>query len=146
MGLSDLPEYILLEEAVHSYDIEPHLLYAAVADGTVRIVKVGERILVDTEDVAVISAQMANPCEEDELVSLNEAARRLNLGFGTVSRWQEHGWLPIVGNGPGRSKLVSWTQARALGKLREIHGRPRSRLIPRDKDFSRIPARRSTYS
>ncbi|OQA17351.1 MAG: hypothetical protein BWY63_02435 [Chloroflexi bacterium ADurb.Bin360] len=137
MGLSDLPEFIPLDEAAERHQLDPQVLHQALADDTVRTVKVGESILVDAEDVAVIAAQVVDLCEDNsELVSLGEAARRLNLNTRTVSRWQEHGWLPVHKVGPGRSKLVSWARAQALGKLYEDQGRPGSRLIPRGQDFA----------
>ncbi|MDX9954782.1 MAG: hypothetical protein RBT75_11830 [Anaerolineae bacterium] len=135
MGLS-LPEFIPLTEAATRHNINPQVLDQAVSDGAVHVVKVGEDLLVKDEDVSVIAVQLRKVDPgEDELVSISEVARRLNLSPGTVSQWQELGWLPMLATGPNRVKLVSWTRAKALDELRQARGR--RRLIPRSRDFGR---------
>lgn len=137
MGLSDLPEFIPLDEAAEHHHINRQVLHQAVKSNTIRAVRVNEDILVNDRDVAVITVQTQDISQaEDELVSINEAAKRLHIEPRTVWEWQERGWLPLLGTGKGRAKLVSWTRAQALGNLRAVHGRPGSRLIPRAKDFS----------
>jgi len=136
MGLSDLPKFVPLEEAANRYNVDPQVLDCAVEDNAIRAISVNGTVLVDDEDVAVITVQMKKPkASEDELISINEAARRLELPSRTVSRWQERGWLPAIASGPRRAKLVSWKRAQALGEIREARGR--QRLIPRSKDLGR---------
>ena len=134
MGLSDLPKFVPLEEAANRYNVDPQVLDQAMEDGTVRAVRVGESLLVDDHDVAIITVQTQEICQnEDELISINEAAKRLRVPAGTVWQWQERGWLPMEAPGRGRAKLVSWTRAQALSEIREARGR--QRLIPRSKDL-----------
>jgi len=134
MGLSDLPEFIPLDEAAERHHVNPQLLDRAVVDGTVRAVRVGESLLVDNHDVAIITVQMKKPSTGgDELVSISEAARRLELSSRIVLRWQEYGWLPAVATGPRRAKMVSWTRAKELDALRQARGR--RRVIPKNRDF-----------
>jgi len=116
------------------------VLHQAVSEGTVHVVRVDDDLLAKDEDVSVIAVQLREANSgEDELVSLNEVARRLDLSSGTISKWHEIGWLPMLATGPNRVKLVSWIQAKALGELRQARGR--RRLIPRSKDFSRRAAK-----
>lgn len=137
MGLSDLPEFIPLDEAAERHHINPQVLHQAVKSNTIRAVRVDEDILVNERDVTVVTVQTQDINQtEDELVSIHEAAKRLQIESRTVWEWQERGWLPLLGTGKGRAKLVSWTRAQALGNLRTAHGKPGSRLIPRAKDFS----------
>ena len=139
MGLSDLPKFVPLEEAANRYEVDPQVLDCAVEDNAIRAISVNGIVLVDDEDVAVITVQMKKPkADEDELISISEVARRLELPSATISRWQELGWLPAIASGPRRAKLVSWTRAQALSEIREARGR--RRLIPRSKDFRRRTA------
>jgi len=136
MGLSDLPKFVPLEEAANRYEVDPQVLDRAVEDNAIHAISVNGNVLVNDEDVAVITVQMKKPkADGDELISISEVARRLELPSRTISRWQERGWLPAIASGPRRAKLVSWTRAQALGEIREARGR--QRLIPRSKDFRR---------
>jgi predicted DNA-binding transcriptional regulator AlpA len=138
MGLSDLPKFVPLEEAANRYEVDPQALHQAVKDSAIRAVRLDEEILVDDRDVIVVAVQTQTSNQnqtEDELISINEAAKRLKIKSSTVWQWQERGWLPLLGTGKRRAKLVSWTQAQALGHLRESHGKPGSRLIPKAKDY-----------
>lgn len=135
MGLNDLPKFVPLEEATTRHNINPQVLDRAVKDNVIHAVRIGEEVLVNDHDVAIVAIQTREPDPNDELISINEAARRLKLPVKTVSRWQERGWLPMQATGPGRAKLVSWTRAKALDELRQSCGR--RHLIPRSKYFSR---------
>lgn len=135
MGLS-LPKFIPLAEAAERHNVNPQVLDRAVEGNAIHAVRVGEEVLVDEHDVAMVTIQTQEPDpNEDELVSINEVARRLELPLVTVSRWQERGWLPMQAAGPGRAKLVSWTRAKALDELRQSRGR--QHLIPRSKYIGR---------
>mgnify|MGYP000852041160 CR=1 FL=1 len=138
MGLSDLPKFVPLEEAANRYNVDPQVLDCAVEDGTVRAVRIDGEILVDKRDVTTMIAKMQAQDRGDELVSLNEAARRLEISLATVARWCEHGWLPVKGTSSRRAKLVSWSSARKLGKLYEERGGQGIRLIPRGQDLSNL--------
>ena len=136
MGLSDLPKFVPLEEAANRYNIDPQMLGRAVEDNAIHAVRVGAEVLVNDHDVAMVTIQTQAPDPNgDELISINEVARRLELPLGTVSRWQERGWLPMQATGPGRAKLVSWARAKALDELRQSRGR--RHLIPRSKYLGR---------
>jgi len=138
MGLSDLPEFIPLDEAVERHQLDPQVLHQAIADDTVRIVKVGENLLVNDGDVHMIVAETKAQDRGDELVSLSEAARRLGFSSIIVTRWFKYGWLPALATGPRRSKLVSWTQAKALGELHHQFAHRGNRLIPENENVSRF--------
>ena len=137
INLSDLPEYLPLEQAAEQYHIDPELLRRAVEAGAVEAGEAGERIIVALADVILVAAQVCI-AEDDELVSLNEAARRLGISSTTIFLWHRYGWLPALATGPRNAKLISWTRAQAFGKLYHDQGQHGSRLIPRDKDLFRI--------
>jgi predicted site-specific integrase-resolvase len=141
MGLSDLPEFIPLDEAAKRHQLSPQVLDQAVVDGTIRVVRIDGDILVDKKDVTTMIAEIQAQDQGDELVSLSEAARRLEVSSATVMRWCEHGWLPVKGTGSRRAKLVSWSSARNLGRMYEERGGQGIRLIPRGKDLSSFVAR-----
>jgi len=86
----------------------------------------------------IVAAQVSIREKDDELVSLSEAARRLDLPASTVLRWEVYGWLPVIASGERRAKLVSWKRVEALGDLHKKRSQRGSRLIPRDQDTSNI--------
>jgi len=134
MSLADLPTYLPLEEAAKKYDIPLESLIQAVEDNIIKAIQVDEVIAVADEDIAIVAAQV----EGDELVSINEAARRLDLHSGTVYQWHKQGWLPALAAGSRRAKLISWKRAQALGRLHKRTGQRGSRLIPRGQKVSEI--------
>lgn len=137
--LPDLPEYLPLEQAAEQYHIDPDLLRRAVDAGAVEAGEAGEQIVVALADVVLVAAQICTiEDDEDELVSLNEAARRLGVSSQVVWSWHRHGWLPALATGPRNAKLISWPRAQAFGKLYHERRRLGSRLIPRDKDLFRL--------
>lgn len=136
MNLSDLPEYLPLEQAAEQYHIDLELLRCAVDAGAVEAGEAGGQIIVAVADVVLVAAQVC-AAENDELVSLNEAARRLGISSKTVSLWHRYGWLPALATGSRNAKLISWSRAQAFGKLYLEQGQHGSRLIPRDKDLVR---------
>ena len=132
-----LPTYIPLPEATARYGLSEAALRRAVETGIIRAVRLlGEGIAVADEDVAIVAAQQEAGKEGDELVSISEAARRLNIPSGTISRWVAYGWLPCVATGARRAKLVSWQRAQALARLKRERGKRGSRLVPRGKEVS----------
>jgi excisionase family DNA binding protein len=126
---TELPTYITLEEAARRYRISREVLTNLVESGKIKAVKIDGRVAVADMDIAVVAAQLQIK-EDDELVSLNEAARRLGLSTATIWWWHRRGWLPGKGYGPNRTILVSFNRARALATLRENFGKGRGhRLI-----------------
>ena len=136
MEAKEPPEYLLLEQAAEQYHIDPELLRRAVDAGVVEAGKAGNNIIVAAADVVLVAAQVCT-AENDELVSLNEAARRLGISSKTVFLWHKYGWLPALATGPRSAKLISWSRVQAFGKLYLEQGQHGSRLIPRDKDLVR---------
>lgn len=134
--LHELPEYLPLERAAEQYHVDPDLLRRAVDAGVVEAGRAGDQIIVAVADVVLVAAQVCT-AENDELVSLNEAARRLGLSSTTIFLWHKYGWLPALAVGSRNAKLISWTRAQAFGKLYLERGQHGSRLIPRDKDLVR---------
>ena len=132
----DFPEYLPLDRAAKQYHIDPELLRRAVDAGAVEAGEAGGQIIVAVADIVLVAAQVCT-AENDELVSLNEAARRLGISSKTVFLWHNYGWLPALATGPRSAKLISWSRAQAFGKLYLEQGQHGSRLIPRDKDLVR---------
>lgn len=137
MNASDLPEYLPLEQAAEQYHIDPELLRRAVDAGAVEAGEAEGQIIVAVADIVLVAAQVC-AAENDELVSLNEAARRLGLSSTIVFLWHKYGWLPALATGSRKAKLVSWSRAQAFGKLHRQRTQYGSRLIPRDKDLQRL--------
>jgi len=137
MDLTDFPEYLPLEQAAEQYHIDPELLRRAVDAGAVEAGEAGGQIIVAVADIVLVAAQVC-AAENDELVSLNEAARRLGISSKTVSLWHNYGWLPALATGSRSAKLISWSRAQAFGKLHRQQTQYGSRLIPRDKDLLRL--------
>jgi hypothetical protein len=137
VNATDLPEYLPLEQAAEQYRIDPELLRRAVDAGAVEAGEARGQIIVAVADVVLVAAQVC-AAENDELVSLNEAAKRLEISSATVLAWHRHGWLPVLDTGSRNAKLISWSRARAIGKLYHERRQLGSRLIPRDKDLLRL--------
>jgi hypothetical protein len=133
----NFPEYLPLERAAEQYQIDPDLLRRAVDAGAVEAGKTGEQIIVALADVILVAAQVCI-AKHDELVSLNEAARRLEISSQVVCLWHRYGWLPTLATGPRNAKLISWSRAQAFGKLYHERRQLGSRLIPRNKDLTRL--------
>ncbi len=131
--VATLPTYIPLAEAARRYGLSGAALRRAVENGIIRAVRLlGEGIAVADEDVAVMAAQQEARGEGDELVSLNEAARRLGIDSSTVWWWYKHGWLEKKGAGARNAVMVSWKRVQGLHKLYQKRGGQRGRrLIPR---------------
>lgn len=100
------------------YAIGDEQLEQAIAGGLLRAVRLSDFVAVEELGVAVLTAQISASAQGDELVSVNKAARRLNVNPGTVWRWHIHGWLPLAEYGRRRAILVSLTRANALADLR----------------------------
>ncbi len=133
MVASDLPEYLPLKRAAGQYDVPLEVLERAIDDGIIAAALVDNQVMVLGVDVAIVAAQVLEANADDELVSLNEAARRLEINSSVVCKWEAYGWLPVVAVGPRNAKLVSWERVKALGALHRRQGQRGSRLIPRDK-------------
>lgn len=132
----ELPEFLPLEEAARRYRVSLEALRRAIENGKAKAVRTDGKILVAKEDAAVIAVQTQASNNGDELVSMSEAARRLGIDISYVAHWVEYGWLPVLGYGKRRAKLVSFNQAQALARLRENRGPHRgSRLIPRHQEM-----------
>ncbi len=135
------PAFISLEKATQRYNVPVNVLIEAVDRGAIKAVKVGNIVKISESDVSIVAAQVQKRQDNDELVSISEAARRLGLPSGTVFQWHEHGWLPVLALGIRRAKLVSWNQAQALGQLRQDRNSGRgSRLIPKVQDLAAFSA------
>ncbi len=133
-----LPTYIPLDEAADKYRLTAEALTRAVEDGIIRAVKINGGIAVAEEDTAVVAAQVQAVEKGDKLVSISEAARRLDLNSGIVWWWYKRGWLPEQGRGPNRAIFVSLNRARALASLREKRGKRGRRLIPKGMDVHEV--------
>ncbi len=125
----ELPTYITVEEAARRYRIPEDTLTKMVEDGKIRAVKVNGGVAVAVEAVTMLAVKSE---EGDELVSIREASRRLNVPPGVISRWHKYGWLSVRGSGPNRMILISMCQAEKLAALREQQGKRGRRLIPKD--------------
>ncbi len=128
--MGELPVYLRLEDAAQQYHLDPQILRQAIANATLDAARVESQLWVDQSQVAVIAAQVQAEEAADELVTLNEAARRLNVPSITIVRWLEHGWLQVLATGSRKSKLVSWSRARELGRLYQERERKWERLTP----------------
>lgn len=133
MILSDLPEYLPIKRAAQQRDIPLSVLEHAVNEGLVAAVLVNNKVLVSDADVAVVAAQILG-ADDDELVSIREAARRLAIHSGTVWQWYHLGWLKEHGRGSNRVIFVSWQQAQALENLYKKRSRRGQRLIPKNME------------
>jgi len=150
MEKNKLPTYIPLEEAAKRYGVPKTLLTAAIETGIIRAVKLqqdtGEKVVVAKEDAAQLAQKTVelttSPTKpQPELVSLNEAARRLNLGLGVIYQWYKQGWLPAHGRGPNRVVYVDFHRAKALALLRKKRGISKGkRLIPKNSDVMQVLA------
>ena len=141
MNDANLPTYIPLKEAAKKYNLTTEGLLQAIDEEFIEAAKIGDAIVVADKDVMMVAAQMSVRDKDDELVSLSEAARRLDIQMRTISRWEDYGWLPVIALGPRRAKLVSWKQAKALGDLHKRNSQRGSRLIPHDKEIIDISTR-----
>ncbi len=135
-AIKTLPAFITLDEAAKQYDVPLDVLIEAINKDAIKAIRVENVIKVAENDVKVLSVQILKQQENDELISISEAARRLGLPSGTVSQWQEYGWLPILGTGIRRAKLISWYQAQTLARLHQERSRRGSRLIPKGQELS----------
>jgi transposase-like protein len=88
---------------------------------------------VSESDVAIVAAQILD-VDDDELVSISEAARRLDMYSSTIWQWHRLGWLKEHGRGSNRVIFVSWRQVQALEELHRKHSKRGQRLIPRDME------------
>lgn len=134
MNITELPTYIPLKEAAEKYGIPLDTLSQAVNEGLIEAAQIGESIVIADEDAAIIAAQVSNEKIDDELVSIYEAAKRLNIRPGTAYQWYKQGWLPAKGRGSRRAILVSMERARSLCDLKSQKGQQGKRLIPRSKE------------
>lgn len=135
----NLPTYVPLAEAAVHYQVPAETLTRAIESGMIRAVQTPEGgILVADEDTAVIAAQAQAQSAGDELVSISEAGKKLNIPQSVIWRWHSYGWLPQISTGSRNAKLVSWQRARALANLYHEHTKRGSRLIPRDKESLEI--------
>lgn len=146
MERSKLPTYIPLEEAAERYHLSKATLTVAIEAGIIRAAKLqqetGEEIVVAKEDVAQFTEELIASSDEEprpELVSLNEAARRLGLGLGVVYQWYKQGWLPAHGRGPNRVIYIDFHRAKALALLRQRRRISKGkRLIPKNSDVAQV--------
>lgn len=146
MKKGKLPMYILLEEAARQYRLSQATLTVAIEAGIIRAARLqqetGEEIVVAKEDVAQFAEELAASSNEEpkpELVSLNEAARRLDLGLGIIYQWYKQGWLPAHGRGPNRVIYIDFRRAKALAELRQRRGISKGkRLIPKGSDVTQV--------
>lgn len=130
-----LPEYITLEEASRRYWIDRETLTQMMESGKIRAVKIDGRVAVNTTDLVIVSAQLAQDQDGDRLVSLSEAARLLGVDRPSVANWVRYGWLSVKAVGSRKAKLVSLKQASKLAEIHKQRGYHRgSRLIPRKQE------------
>ncbi len=138
MVTANLPRYLTLADAAEQFALGGAVLEQAIRDDTVGAIRLDGEVLVAEVDVALLAAQMQAEREGDELVSFNEAARRLNVNSGILSLWHKNGWLPEQGRGARRAILVSFNRAKALAGLREKQGQQGRRLLPRGADADQV--------
>jgi len=129
-----LEEFITLEEASRRYHVDRETLTRLVAAGNIKAIRVDGRLAVDEQDIALIALKEQISSNGDEIVSISEAARRLGINSGHISLWVSYGWIPVLGHGPRRAKLISFRRAEALARLREKQGLRGRRLIPRGQE------------
>lgn len=148
-NLKEHPTYVSLDEAVQRYRISAKALLKAIEDGSVKAVKMREGtstvLAVEIKSVQEFAKQFQqNPSpfeKKSDLISINEAARRLNLNPGIVYNWYKRGYLLPQGRGKNRIIFISFRQAQALAKLRQRQGNRRGRrLIPKDTDIAQVLA------
>ena len=127
-----LEEFITLEEAIRRYRISRDVLAQLIDSGKVKAIRVDGRIAVLDLEIAAVAIQ--TQAGDDEIVSINEAARRLGIHPGHISAWVAYGWLPVLARGERGAKLISLKRAEALAQLREKYGLRGRRLIPRREE------------
>jgi len=131
-----LISYLPLAQAAARYKISVESLQRAIDAGIIRAVTIDDIVIaVAEQDVAIVVAQVQAANDGDELVSINEAARRLQLNAGVVWNWYHAGWLKEQGRIANRT-LVSLQQAQALALLKEKWGAQGRRLIPKEMELS----------
>ncbi len=128
----ELPEYLPLEEAARRYKVGLEILKQAIENGKIRAVRAEGRTLVASEDAMTVAVQVQASNAGDEIVSINEAGRRLGIHPATISAWVSYGWIPVITVGKRRAKLIPLSRVVALNKLRQEYGKRGRRLIPRD--------------
>ncbi len=137
--ITGLPTYIPLREAAIRCGVSETVLRRAVNDGIIRSVRLtGGKIAVADEDAAIVAAQIEAIADGDELVSLSQAARKLQIDSSTVWWWYKHGWLEKRGSGPRNAILFSWKEAKKLHQLyhQRRGGQRGRRLIPRNMEVN----------
>jgi hypothetical protein len=127
-------KYITIEVAAQRYGINPDTLHNLIQAGEVETIEVNGRLAVSENSAMLVALKERLGGDSDEPVSISEAARRLNINPGFVSRWVSYGWVPILGYGPRRAKMISFRRVQALAELQRAHGLRGRRLIPRGQE------------
>jgi predicted site-specific integrase-resolvase len=93
VGLSDLTNYIPLEQAVEQFDVQESTLHRDIEDGIVRAVQVAGNVAVAAEDVATIS-EIPAPSEEmmGQPIRAKEAVEKYKINsHSLLTMWRQRG-------------------------------------------------------
>ena len=128
-------KYLTVDEAARRYGVPIGLLQSMIEAGTIPAIEVDGRLAVLENDARLISLkEKMMSGDGDEPVSISEAARRLGLPSIYVSRWVAYGWIPVLGHGPRRAKIISFRRVQALAELQKTQSLRGRRLIPRGQE------------
>jgi excisionase family DNA binding protein len=127
-------KYLTVEEAARRYGIPGNLLQSLIEAGTIPAIEVDGRWAVLENDAALVSIKERLSGDSDEPVSISEAARRLDIHPWYIVRWISYGWVPVLGHGPRRAKMISFRRVRALAELQKTQSLKGRRLIPKGQE------------
>ena len=101
---------VSIHEAAREIGISEMTLRRRVADGTVPHIMLGNRTIVDVDDVALIMI-------DQEGLSVKELSEATGLSVGAVRRGVSEGWIPSIGKGgSGRGYAYKFD----LDEVREV--------------------------
>ena len=126
--------YLTIEEAARRFGVDPGIIRSMIDSQEIESIEVNGRMAVSELDAALLAAKEHIRRDGDEAVSISEAARRVGLPSIYVSRWVSYGWVPVLGYGSRRAKLISLRRVEALARLQRDQGLRGRRLIPRGQE------------
>jgi len=127
-------KYITIEVAAQRYGINPDTLHNLIQAGEVETIEVNGRLAVSENSAMLVALKERLGGDGDEPVSISEAARRLDIHPWYIVRWISYGWVPVLGHGPRRAKMISFRRVRALAELQKTQSLKGRRLIPKGQE------------
>jgi hypothetical protein len=135
---AELPTYIPVAEATEKYRGGRRELNRLVDSGRVRAVKINGGIAVAEEDVRETTLQPSDLWKrvkhlDGVPIGMGEACRKYRLGFASLNRWIELGYVRVVddqrGGGRGRKRAVNEADVAYAALVANERGRRRGRRI-----------------